>query len=104
MPPTPPDMRAIERVAIVKLSSVGDVVHALPVSAALGDAFPHLEITWIVEEMSAPMVMGNPYLKDIIVLPADWRARRLSPGSFRRFTRMRRDLRSRQFDVAIDLQ
>lgn len=97
-------MRAVKRLLIVKLSSIGDVVHALPVSAALGDAFPHLEISWIVEEMSAPMVAGNPYLKEVIVLPADWRKNRLSAKSFRTFGRMREDLRSRRFDIAIDLQ
>jgi heptosyltransferase-1 len=97
-------MRAVKRVLIVKLSSIGDVVHALPVSAALGDAFPHLDISWIVEDMSAPMVTGNPYLKEVIVLPPDWRKNRISAKSFRIFGRLRKDLHSRQFDVAIDLQ
>lgn len=101
---TPPDMTHIRRVLIVKLSSIGDVIHALPVSAALGDAFPHLEITWIVEQMSAPMVEGNPYLQEVITLPADWRKQRLSPASLRRFLALRRDLRARRFDLALDLQ
>jgi heptosyltransferase-1 len=100
---TPPDMRAVRRALIVKLSSIGDVVHALPVSAALGDAFPHLEIAWVVEQMSAPMVEGNPYLKEVIVLPAGWR-RRWSLESARQFLALRRELRARRFDLAIDLQ
>jgi heptosyltransferase-1 len=100
----PPDMRAIRRVLIVKLSSIGDVVHALPVSAALGNAFPHLEISWIVEQMSAPIVEGNPYLNEVIVLPAEWRKQRFSGASLRRFLGLRRYLRSRQFDMALDLQ
>ena len=48
-----PDLNRVKRLLIIRLSSIGDVTHALPVSAALGEAFPHLEITWIVEEMSA---------------------------------------------------
>lgn len=102
--PTPPDMHKIQRVLIVKLSSIGDAVHALPVSAALGDAFPHLEISWVVEQMAAPMVQGNPYLKEVIVLPPDWRKKRLSATSFQRFLGLRRELHARQFDMAIDLQ
>lgn len=97
-------MRAVKRLLIVKLSSIGDVVHALPVSAALGDAFPHLEISWIVERMSAPMVQGNTYLKEVIVLPPEWRKNRLSVDAFRAFGRLRRELRAREFEVAIDLQ
>jgi len=97
-------MSRIRRVLIVKLSAIGDVVHALPVSAALGDTFPHLEITWIVEPMAAPMVQGNPYLKEVIVLPAEWRQSRLSLSSLRRLLALRRDLRSRRFDIALDLQ
>src|SRR6187549_1632006 len=99
-----PDLHALQRLLIIRLSSIGDVVHALPVSAALGEAFPHLEISWIVEEMSAPMVAGNPYLKEVIILPADWRKNRLSARSFRTFGKMREDLRARNFDVALDLQ
>jgi heptosyltransferase-1 len=102
--PTPPDMSQIKRVLIVKLSSIGDVVHALPVTAALGDAFPHLEISWIVEQMSAPMVEGNPYLKEVIVLPPDWRKGRFTLASLKRFGKLRADLGARKFDMALDLQ
>src|SRR5579862_9115091 len=100
----PPDMNRVRHVLIVKLSAIGDVVHALPISAALGDAFPHLELTWIVEELAAPIVQGNPYLKEVIVLPAAWRKQRVSMTSARRVLALARDLRSRRFDVALDLQ
>lgn len=101
--PVPPDMSRVRRVLIVKLSAIGDVVHALPVSAALGDAFPHLEITWIVEESAAPMVQSNPYLKEVIILPNRMK-KRLSPATLPLFLALRRDLRSRRFDIALDLQ
>lgn len=103
-PLKPPDMRQVRRVLIVKLSAIGDVVHTLPVSAALGDAFAHLEITWIVEAMAAPMVQGNPYLKEVIVLPPEWRKSRFSLSSLHRLLALRRDLRARRFDIALDLQ
>lgn len=67
---SPVDMHQVQRVAIVKLTSIGDVVHALPVSAALKRTFPHLQLTWIVEERCAEMVTGNPYLHEVIPVQA----------------------------------
>src|SRR5262245_43268537 len=104
MNPVPPDMSKIHRLLIVKLSSIGDVVHALPVTAALGKSFPHLEISWIVEEMAAPIIQGNPYLSEVIVVPAASRKSRGTISSLKRFFEMRRDLRSRRFDLTLDLQ
>src|SRR5437588_7038600 len=96
MPLHPPDMSRIRRLLIVKLSSIGDVVHALPVSAALGESFPQLEITWAVEEMSAPMVTGNSYLHDVLIIPSALRDRRLTPGGVRELFSIRREIRRRE--------
>src|SRR5258708_18276385 len=104
MPLRPPDMSKVRRVLIVKLSSIGDVVHALPVSAALGKAFPHVELSWVVEEMAAPIVRGNPYLHEVIEVPAVLRANRTSPYSLKEFQALRRNLASRKFDITLDLQ
>ena len=62
-------MASVRRVLIIKMSAMGDIIHALPVSAALGEAFPQIELTWAVEEAFAPMVTGNPYLTDVLTLP-----------------------------------
>src|SRR5215813_6865433 len=63
------DLASVRRVLIIKMSALGDIIHALPVSAALGEAFPYLELTWIVEEGFLPLVSGNPYLAHILTLP-----------------------------------
>jgi len=99
------DLHRIERVAIVKLSSIGDVVHALPVSAALKRSFPHLQITWIVEERCAGMVTGNPYLHEVITIPGKaWRHGMWHPRRWREVQRIVGVLRSRHFQLTIDLQ
>jgi heptosyltransferase-1 len=103
---TPPaiDMASARRVLIIKLSSLGDIIHALPVSAALHEAFPHLELTWAVEEGFAPLVSGNPCLAHILTLPK-LRGRQLRSPSFHRdYFRRLRDVRSRRFDLTLDLQ
>jgi ADP-heptose:LPS heptosyltransferase len=81
------------------------VVHALPVSAALGEAFPHLEITWVVEELASELVLGNPYLKEVIVAPRNrWKRGRLRPHVWKEYIAFLRGFRQREFDLTLDLQ
>src|SRR5580700_6267247 len=102
-----PDLNRVERVLIIRLSSIGDVAHALPVAAALKDSFPHLELTWIVEEMSADIVSGSPCLNSVIVIPRNrWKkqGRLTSPIVWREYCLLLRTIRRGRFDVALDLQ
>src|SRR5436309_6479992 len=97
-----PDLSRVNNVLIVNLSSIGDVIHALPVSAALGEAFPHLRLTWLVEETAAPLVRDNPYLADVIVLP-DHQRWPVVPNGVGHLFRVWWSLRARRFDLALDL-
>jgi lipopolysaccharide heptosyltransferase I len=102
-----PDLNRVKRVLIIRLSSIGDVTHALPVAAALKDAFPHLELTWIVEEMSADIVTGSPCLQNVIVIPRNrWKkqGRLTSPTVWREYYDLLRTIRKGRFDVSLDLQ
>ncbi len=99
------DMNRLERVAIVKLSSIGDVVHALPVASALKRSFSHLQITWITEERCAEMVTGNPYVHEVLTIPGKaWRHRAWDPRTWQEVHRIVSLLRSRRFQMTIDLQ
>ena len=100
------DLSRVQRLLIIRLSSIGDVTHALPLSAALHEAFPNLEITWIVEEMSAEIVTGNPTLQEVIVVPRSrWKQGRWrSPQVWREYFAFMKALRARNFDVTLDLQ
>lgn len=91
---------------IVRLSAIGDVVHALPLASALKDAYPHLEITWLVEEIPADIVLGNPDLHEVIVVPRSrWKQGRLSsPRVWREYIEFLSSIRRRRFDLTIDLQ
>jgi heptosyltransferase-1 len=101
-----PDLRSARRLLIIRLSSIGDVTHALPISAALGETFPNLALTWVVEEMSADIVTGNPYLHEVIVVPRSrWKSGRWnSPQVWREYRAFLAGLRRRRFDVTLDLQ
>jgi heptosyltransferase-1 len=92
------------RILLVKLSSFGDVLHALPTLEALRNAYPEGEITWLVEAAYAPLLAGHPALNEV------WAAPRLKPGQIFRGANpalareLLRRLRARPFDLVIDLQ
>jgi lipopolysaccharide heptosyltransferase I len=95
-------------IALVKLSAIGDVVHALPVAAALHAALPQARLVWIVERREAVVLRGHPALAEIV--PVDtrgWRRARTPRAvaeTAHAVAALRRRLRAFRFDVAIDLQ
>lgn len=97
-------MNSIQRVLIVKVSAMGDIIHALPVCAALKDAYPHLELMWAVEEAFVPLLEGNPCLTSLLVLPKV-RAQDLRRPRFYRayFERIRQSC-AKGVDLSLDLQ
>ncbi len=58
-------------VLIVKPGSMGDVIHALPVLAALGAAWPGCPVSWVVDPRWAPLLEGNPHLTHAIEFPRE---------------------------------
>jgi lipopolysaccharide heptosyltransferase I len=89
---------------LIRLSALGDVLHGLPLLAALRRAHPDARIGWLVEDRAAPLLMGHPLLDELHVLPR--RAWKRNPftalaGPLRE---LHRDLRRAQYQTAIDLQ
>ncbi len=94
----------IESVLIVRLSAIGDVIHALPVLDALRRARPDLRIGWIVEELSAPLLDEHPQIDKLYVVPKKrWRGRFLRKylSEIRPFYAQ---IKQDGWDAAIDLQ
>ncbi|HWE37758.1 MAG TPA: glycosyltransferase family 9 protein [Isosphaeraceae bacterium] len=99
MAETDVDLKTLKpgRVCILKPSSLGDIVHALPVLAALRERWPEAKMAWVVNKGLRALLDGHPDLDEVI--PFD-RAR-AGAGGFGRFLV---ELRRRRFDVTIDLQ
>lgn len=94
-----------ERILIIKPSSLGDVVHALPVLAALREAHPEAHIAWLVSKSFAPLLENHPLLDEVIRFDRArfgrmWR----SLGAFVDFWRFVARIRRQRFDLVIDLQ
>lgn len=95
-------------IALVKLSSLGDVVHALPVATALRAHLPGARVTWIVERREAALLRDHPALDEVLPINTRrWRRARSPRGVVevgRVVWRVRRWLWTARFDVTIDLQ
>ena len=93
------------KVLIVKLGSIGDIVHTLPALAALRAAQPQAEISWVVERRSAEILRDNPLLDRLIEVDTKALRRGLMSGETLRAPRQQlRRLRASAFDVALDFQ
>lgn len=93
------------KILIVKLSSIGDIIHTLPALAAIRRALPEAEISWVAEKRSAEILRGNEFLKNLIEV--DTRALRggkvieeILPDAGRQI----KNLRVSDFDAALDFQ
>ncbi len=86
------------RVLITRLSHIGDCVLTLPVLCAVRRQFPRAYIAWAVESPSDQLLAGHEALDELIRVPKGWLK---SPA---KIWQLRKQLRSRKFDVAIDPQ
>ena len=85
-------------ILLVRLRLIGDVVFTTPIVRALRRHIPGARLTYLVEPAAAPVLQNNPHLDALIVAP-----RRHGLARVMDDVAMARDLRRRQFDVAIDL-
>ena len=96
------------RIAVVKLSSLGDVVHALPVASALRRRWPDARLSWIVEERESVLLRDHPWIDEVIAVDSRrWRRARGAAALVATGREMRdvlRRLRAARFDVAVDVQ
>lgn len=89
--------RVIERLLLIRLRQIGDVVFTTPSIRGLREHFPDAHITYIVEPAAAPVVIGNPHLTDVIVTKG-----RGGPAGFRDDLAVIRRVRATKYDLVID--
>jgi lipopolysaccharide heptosyltransferase I len=93
------------RTLIIKPSSMGDVVQALPVLTALKETHPRAHVSWLVAKAFAGILDGHPRLDEIIVFDRKRFGRfTFSVTVATEFVRFMEDLRRRRFTTVIDLQ
>jgi heptosyltransferase-1 len=107
----------IERILIVRLSAMGDVLHTIPAVQALREAFPQAMIGWLIEERWTELLCapGSPRrgprspqrpLVDWVhtVNLREWRKSLFALSTAQQIARVWNDLRETHYDIAVDLQ
>jgi heptosyltransferase I len=109
--------RGIERLLVVRLSAMGDVIHTLPAVQALRDALPSATIGWLIEERWAellcapgtarhgPRSQQRPLVDWVhTVRLASWRKSLFQTSTVQDIAKVWNDVHSARYDVAVDLQ
>ncbi len=93
------------RVLIVKLSSLGDVVHAMPVVNDIRAVYPGVQIDWVVEPGFAPLVRRVAGVSDVIECALRrWRKAWWTKAVRTEWRAFRARLTAHRYDAVIDLQ
>ena len=101
--PDPP-----RNILLVRLSARGDIIFSSPLVRAFRRTYPDVRLTWMAETHTKDLIEHHPELDDLVVWDRSGWRKLLRQGRlltlFREARALIRDLRSRKFDVAIDLQ
>lgn len=93
------------RVLLVKTSSLGDVIHNLPVVSDIRRKFPHAAINWVVEESFAALPRLHPGVACVIpVAVRRWRRTFATPATWREVRAFRHALQDTRYDCVLDTQ
>ncbi len=85
---------SLQRILVIKLSSLGDIVHTLPAVAALRQRFPSAHISWLVKAQWASILEGNPDVNEVLSVDLSWR----------KLPKLVQGLRRRSYDLVVDFQ
>jgi heptosyltransferase-1 len=109
--------RGLDRILIVRLGSMGDIIHSLPAVATLRRALPEAQIDWVVEDRWSPLLCSRAELQAAprspekplvdrvyVVDTRAWRKALTARATHRAAGSVVRRLREARYDVAIDLQ
>lgn len=87
------------KILIIKLSSIGDVVHTLPALYALRSAYPAAKIDWLVEEAASNILIGHPLLNDVFTIKKNgWFV------DFGNTYNVAKNIRATDYDIVLDFQ
>ncbi len=109
--------KSVERLLVVRLSAMGDVIHTLPAAVFLRQAFPQAHIGWLIEERWAELLCApgssrrgarsalRPLVDEVHTVNLKlWRKSLLSISTLQHIATVWNDVRGARYDVAVDLQ
>lgn len=98
-------MNQISKILIIKLSSIGDIIHTLPVLPPLREKFPHMKIAWLVEHSYRSLLQNIKLIDQIFTVNTfKWRKKPYHKTTWRQIRHKFSQLRKENFDLAMDFQ
>ncbi|HQT25649.1 MAG TPA: lipopolysaccharide heptosyltransferase I [Burkholderiales bacterium] len=92
-------------IALIKTSSMGDVIHNLPVASDILEHYPNASIDWVVEESFAAIPSMHPGIGSVIPVAARrWRKSPFCRNTREEFRAFRERLKRKKYDLIIDTQ
>jgi len=87
-------------ILVVRISAIGDVIHTLPCVFLLKKLLPHARISWVVQQKAASLLVNQPFLDNVYVLPDNF----MYPKQWSATWATLRALRSTKWDGILDFQ
>lgn len=95
----------MERILLVKTSSLGDVVHNLPVVSDILQHYPDVKIDWVVEEGFADIPKLHPAITQVFTVAVRrWRKQLFKVKTWQELAAFRRQVSKQPYDLIIDSQ
>lgn len=95
----------MQKFLIVKLSSLGDIIHTYPVIDYLKAKFPDCQIDWVVERAFSELVRAHPLISNTLCADTrQWRKTLFTQSTRNEMAALRKALRSSHYDCVFDLQ
>lgn len=95
----------MDKILLVKTSSLGDIVHTYPVVGYLRKKFPSAQIDWVVEAPFADLVRSHPDVNRVLTVSTkQWRKNIFCRETWQSIAQFRKDLQDEQYDAVFDLQ
>ncbi len=96
------EFSTVKRILVIKLQHLGDVLLTTPLFSILKEQFPHLEIDVLIYQETKVVLEGNPYLQEMHTIDRTWKNQGVL-YQLRHEINLARQLRSRQYDLIINL-
>lgn len=95
----------MKRILLVKTSSLGDVIHNLPVVTDILQQYPDAQIDWVVEETFADIPKLHPAIKNVFAVAVRrWRKQLFSKKTWCEITAFKKQVSQQPYDLIIDTQ
>lgn len=93
------------KILIVKMSSLGDLIHTFPVVHYIKQIVPDAQIDWVVEAPFAELIRAHPLIHKVLTVQTKkWRSQPLTPGTWKEIQQFRKELRKESYDLLFDFQ